>query len=35
MGSSFRGLVEQGENNGHHGDGQEKCGSDVDFAVHD
>lgn len=29
------GLVEQGENNGHQGDGQDECGADVDFAVHD
>jgi hypothetical protein len=29
------GLVEQGENSGHHGDGEQECGADVDFAVHD
>jgi hypothetical protein len=28
------GLVEQGENCGHHGDGEQECSADVDFAVH-
>jgi hypothetical protein len=32
---SFRGLVEQSQQSASDSDGQDECGADVDFAVHD